>query len=269
MQLAAHTVELDDLSNELSVMLESAIIDQARLAQIEVRVSRLIDTNAIAPLSAMAWKGLIAHLHEDRIAAEASARRILASPRADSIVDINAFLDATFILFAYAHYEEVFFAIDSCIKELGNNLKILRSAIVESTVVSQFNRALNYAELYYTEDSGSDIYDSLVSEMLERREAASRLLISEQAILDRHQACVEVIRSHKFELRNLVSINLSGGEFISEYYIDASREICSEITFDLFDMLASRFESSCDDLFSIVCRPVVDYLGPGIHKDQI
>lgn len=245
-------------------------LDEPRLRSIHVRIVHLIG-KGLNPSVGYATLALIDLLLGNRDSSITHAEEAIQACDKDFTLDSLAFVRATCALFAACLFGELFQKIDQWLANNPYDIPVLKSAIVQSSVLSQFERQQRYESLL-KQCPGAILTDMQIhlSQTAEvNRALAVQYGFTEGDILARLNVSVEFLQGVELAPKRIMRQTIDDGSFVFLFYVDTERDRAAELTFEVFDALTEHFEISAMDLFSISCRPFEDWQGPGILKDEV
>ncbi len=245
-------------------------LDNHRLRAIHVRIIHLL-SRGLQPSACYSTLSIIDLLLGNKELSVKYAREAMQSSDQGVALDSISFARATSALFAAALFDELFDRIDGWLVKHPHDSHVLKSAIMQSYLVSQFNRQLQYAVML-TQCPGTSVTDLQIqlSHLAEQNRAlAAQCHLNESDILARLNLAVEVLQAADLHPKRIMRQVIDDGSFVLLLYIDADRERATDFTFKIFDALTDHFPVSAMELFSISCRPIDDWQWVGILKDQV
>jgi hypothetical protein len=242
---------------ELANMLASGDLNMARLRQIEIRAARLVKLNTghwhiCATVMFMANFGL-----GNRIQSEAWINDLLKNK---ALIDKVMLLNAAHVLTNFASNNFALDVLNLLFQKYPGDPQTL---MVAHTLYDRMGHIFSaaktfddYVDRVITEEKMSSPYYQLYA-----RECAfcTGMGFSEADLSARLLTAIEAVRSTGFEILRQTRHSLNDGSFIQEFFVDADASVCADLTFDIADALADRYENSGADVFSISCRPLAHF----------
>ena len=263
--------EVFSFEPEILEMSHSAQVDRSRLANIRVRIMRLISTEKLTDPAITAFLSVINNLLGEHSIALELARDIIATPPTGDHDSSYGFEQATSMLFTNGFYREAASAIAKYLENFPYDTLILKSGIMGSHLTSQFQqtRSLLGQLSMATKNEFSFPLQRISGHATSTQHLAERYGFTEDDILLRIETAIETLANDGLVPLRMNRIVLDDGSSIMKYFIDADRGISAEVTFKIFDALAEQYDDSGMEILSFSCAPLSDYQGPGLLKDGI